>query len=182
LGPDQDIQLGLPSPVIQAAINTSAAITSAVWNPLDDIQCLNIECTQVEASPSETTRYTLLVTDANGCTGTDDITIRVKNTRNVFFANAFTPNRDGNNDFFQVVIGPGVEKIIYFSIYDRWGNLVFDKQEYVPDPAGSDGWDGTFRGKRLDPGVFVYIARTRFVDGKEIDYSGTVVLADKTRN
>ena len=59
-----------------------------------------------------------------------------------------------------------------FSIYDRWGNRVFDKSDYVPDPAGSDGWDGSFGGRRLDPGVFVYFARALFLDGKIIEYSG----------
>ncbi|MCE2790188.1 MAG: gliding motility-associated C-terminal domain-containing protein [Saprospiraceae bacterium] len=182
LGPDQDIQLGLPSPVIRAVIGTSASVVSASWNPSIDINCLNIACTEVEASPSETTKYTLLVTDANGCTGTDDITIRVKNARNVFFPNAFSPNRDGNNDFFQAVTGPGVEKILFLTVFDRWGNLVFERKDFMPDPTGTDGWDGTFNGRRLDPGVFVFISKAKFIDGKEIDYSGTVVLADKTRN
>lgn len=182
LGPDQDIQLGLPSPVISASFATTIPLVSAVWTPNSDLTCLGTPCTEVEASPSETTTYALLVTDVNGCTGTDEITIRVKNTRNVFFPNVFSPNRDGNNDFFQAVTGPGVEKILYLSIFDRWGNVVFDKKDFNPDPAGTDGWDGTFRGTRLDPGVFVYMARARFIDGKEIDYSGSVVLADKTRN
>jgi hypothetical protein len=52
----------------------------------------------------------------------------------------------------------------------------------MPDPAGSDGWDGTFGGKFLDPGVFVYYAKALFIDGKVIDYSGSVTLIDKLRN
>jgi hypothetical protein len=69
-----------------------------------------------------------------------------------------------------------------FIIFDRWGNKVFDKSSFVPDPAGSDGWDGTLNGRHLDPGVFVYFAKVKFIDGKVIDYSGSVTLMDKVKN
>ena len=78
--------------------------------------------------------------------------------------------------------GPGVEKILSFAIFDRWGNRVFEKADFLPDPAGTDGWDGTFDGRRLDPGVYVYYAKALFIDGKEIEYSGSVTLADKVKN
>jgi gliding motility-associated-like protein len=177
-----DVQLGLPAPVITAKIDTDNPIALLVWTPDDSIICLAQDCSVIEASPSETTDYILTVTDINGCTGSDLVTVRVKNTRNVFFPNIFSPNQDGFNDYFQAVIGPGVEKIEQLTIYDRWGNTVFTQSDFVPDPAGTDGWDGTFSGRRLDPGVFVYTAMARFIDGKVIEYSGSVTLADKIRN
>jgi gliding motility-associated-like protein len=182
LGPDREIQLGLPSPVINASVDSPVGIDTVVWTPFTSINCLTVDCVSVEINPAETTTYLLTVSDQNGCTGTDDITITVKDTRNVYFANIFTPNRDGNNDYFHAVTGPGVEKIISFAIFDRWGNRVFEKADFLPDPAGTDGWDGTFDGRRLDPGVFVYYAKALFIDGKEIEYSGSVTLADKVRN
>lgn len=181
-GPDVEIQLGLPSPVIRAVINSTVGLDNIIWSPVEGLSCVSSDCTTVELNPTTSTTYTLLVTDKNGCTGSDKVTVTVKNVRNVYFANIFTPNRDGENDFFQAVTGPGVEKIIAFAIYDRWGNKVFEKSNYVPDPTGNDGWDGTFSGQRLDPGVFVYFAKALFIDGKEIDYSGSVTLADKVRN
>lgn len=181
-GEDQTVQLGLPSSVINATVNSPAGIDTLVWTPITGITCLNADCTSIEVSPSETTTYQLAVTDANGCQGFDEVTVTVKDTRNVFFPNIFTPNRDGFNDFFQVVTGPGVEKILSMSVFDRWGNEVFNKNDFLPDPAGSDGWDGTFGGRRLDPGVFVYYARALFIDGKVIEYSGSVTLADKVKN
>ncbi|MFZ1750537.1 MAG: gliding motility-associated C-terminal domain-containing protein, partial [Saprospiraceae bacterium] len=136
----------------------------------------------VQANPTTTTTYRLTATDQNGCTGSDEITINVKNIRNVFFPNIFSPNRDGVNDHFQAITGSGVEKIITFVIFDRWGNKVFEKNDYVPDPTGTDGWDGTHGGRALDPGVYVYYSLARFDDGKDIEYSGSVTLADKVRN
>ncbi|MBC7884341.1 MAG: gliding motility-associated C-terminal domain-containing protein [Saprospiraceae bacterium] len=182
LGSDMEIQLGLPSPVINALIDSPVALDSLIWTPLTALNCLTSNCQTVELNPSESTTYLLTVTDINGCTGSDDITISVKNLRNVFFANIFSPNRDGNNDYFQPVIGPGVEEVQTFSIFDRWGNLVFEKSNYRPDPTGTDGWDGTFNGQRLDPAVFVYYTSVLFIDGKVIEYSGSVTLADKVRN
>jgi gliding motility-associated-like protein len=182
LGDDKDIQLGLPTPQILPFINATAGIKNVVWTPNDHISCLNSDCTNVEMTPPVTTTYVLTVTDNNGCTGSDDITIRVREVRNVYFANAFTPNNDGYNDYFQAVTGIGVERIVAFAIYDRWGNQVFIKENYVPDPAGTDGWDGTFLGRKLNPGVYVYYAKALFIDGKEIEYSGSVTLVDSARN
>ena len=182
LGDDKDIQLGLPTAQITPYISSSVGIDNFVWTPNEYINCLDIDCTTVEMSPPVTTSYLLTVTDANGCVGRDEITIRVREVRNVYFANAFTPNSDGYNDYFQAVIGLGVERIQAFTIFDRWGNRVFLKENYVPDPAGIDGWDGTFQGRKLNPGVFVYYAKALFIDGKEIEYSGSVTLIDSDRN
>lgn len=182
LGEDKDIQLGLPTPQITPFISSGVGISSTVWSPDDYITCIDAACTTVEMNPPSTTSYLLTVTDNNGCTGSDEITIRVREVRNVYFANAFTPNGDGYNDYFQVVTGLGVERVMSFSIYDRWGNNVFIKENYVPDLAGTDGWDGTFSGRKIDPGVFVYYAKVLFIDGKQIEYSGSVTLIDRDRN
>ncbi|KXK40254.1 MAG: gliding motility-associated C-terminal domain-containing protein [Saprospiraceae bacterium] len=182
LGDDKESQLGLPSPVITPFINAPVGIGHLDWSPNENITCLTDDCSSIEVAPSFTTTYTLTVTDLNGCTGVDEITVKVRDVRNVYFANAFSPNGDGFNDYFQAVTGPGVDRILTFAIYDRWGNMVFLKENYVPDPAGSDGWDGSFNGRKLDPGVFVYYAKARFIDNKEIDYSGSVTLMDKVKN
>ena len=182
LGPDQEIQLGLPSPVINALITSPSSIDTLIWSPIDNLVCLASDCSSVEVSPVETTTYTLTAVDINGCKGIDEIVVKVKNVRNVYFANIFSPNKDGENDYFQAVTGPGVERILSFNIYDRWGNLIFTKSNYIPDPAGTDGWDGTRDGLKLDPAVFVYTAKALFIDGKVIDYTGSVTLIDRLRN
>jgi gliding motility-associated-like protein len=180
LGNNLNIQLGQPSEIIKVSVSTSL-IDSVTWTPKTGIICSDDDCLAVVASPSETTTYTVIVTDLKGCKGSDQITVAVKNVRNVYFANAFTPNLDGKNDHFQAVIGPGVEKIVSFIIFDRWGNKVFEKYDYVPDPAGTDGWDGKFNNQKLNSGVFSYFAKARFIDGKEVDYSGSVTLIDNGR-
>lgn len=182
LGEDKEILLGSPGVIINADISTAFPIDTAFWSPNEYLDCLSSDCSSVSFQPIETQNYILTVVDQNGCSGSDEISITVKDVRNVYFANIFTPNGDSFNDYFQAVTGEGVEQVVLFTIYDRWGNLVFEKSNYIPDPAGTDGWDGRLQGKPLDPGVFVYYAKVRFIDQKLIEYSGSVTLADKVKN
>ncbi|MFZ1526730.1 MAG: gliding motility-associated C-terminal domain-containing protein [Saprospiraceae bacterium] len=182
LGPDIEMSLGQNPVLLKVDVNSEFRIDTVIWTPKSSLNCLSPDCITLEVNPIITTAYVATVIDQNGCKGSDEIIVKVNNIRNVYFPNIFTPNRDGFNDYFQAVVGPGVEKILSFSIYDRWGNMVFDKSNFIPDPAGTDGWDGMFNNVRLDPGVFVYFARARFIDGKEIQYTGSVTLADKVRN
>ncbi|MBL0099203.1 MAG: hypothetical protein IPP49_03385 [Saprospiraceae bacterium] len=113
-GLDREIQLGLPSPVINVNVDSSVGIDTLVWSPAGDIICLTQNCISVEAAPAVTTTYLITVTDLNGCKGSDEITVDVKNVRNVYFANIFTPNRDGENEYFQAVTGPGRENTQFY--------------------------------------------------------------------
>ena len=67
----------------------------------------------------------------------------------IFVPNAFSPNGDTENDVLYVRGGAVVKEMV-FRIYDRWGEMVFEGLNRA------DGWDGTFRGKALDPDVYDY--------------------------
>lgn len=181
LGSGPTINLGEPSAVVSGTVIVPSGNSfNTTWSP-DEVECLNVDCTTISVAPTETTLYTLLVTDTNGCTASDQTTVTVKKSRNVYFANIFSPNQDGVNDFFQPVTGIGVESVLQFYIYDRWGNMVFERTNYVPDPAGPGGWDGTFNGRKLDAAVYVYYCKVRFLDNREIEYSGSVTMLGSDR-
>lgn len=93
-----------------------------------------------------------------------------------YLPNVFSPNDDGINDIFYLYSGPNaVGMVLDLRIYDRWGSLVFDHKDALPDdPAG--GWNGKMAGKTLNPGVFVWVAEILFRDGKEITAYGDVTL------
>lgn len=65
-----------------------------------------------------------------------------------FIPNAFTPNGDANNDIFRVR-GEQIRELLV-RVYDRWGEKVFETT------TPGKGWDGTYKGKKVNPGVFVY--------------------------
>jgi len=161
----------LINPVVQSAFPISA--TS--WSPAEWVSCISCDVTYATAINNQ--YITVLITDVNGCTGIDSVLLKVDRTRKVFIPNAFSPNKDGINDLFQVYTGPGVQSINYIRVFDRYGALVYEQLALAPNENGSDrGWDGSYRGKFCDPGVFTYVTEVRFIDGKEQLYFGSVTL------
>lgn len=121
------------------------------------------------------TTLTFLAADEYGCTDQDDIRVRVDRNIGIYTANIFSPNRDGINDHFRPVVNGSIASIRQFSIYDRWGNLVFT-QENVSDLENWQGWDGTFNGKPAVTGVYVYHCEAMALDGVVESISGDVTL------
>ena len=170
LGDDHQI-----NPIVAA----TAPIVQFDCDPMGpEFTCLDSLCSRVSVSPLTTTTYTLTITDENGCTTSDDIKVDINNTRNVYVPNVFTPNGDGFNDIFRPRAGQGIQQINFMRIFDRWGNLVFEAENFLPSDTdlGSVGWDGKFGGKFMNPGVFVFVVEVEFIDGRILLYRGDVTL------
>jgi gliding motility-associated-like protein len=104
------------------------------------------------AGINEDKTYTVTVTNAIGCSGIDSIKIKLyKVVAGIYVPNAFTPNNDGINDIFRPIL-LGVKYLNYFQIYNRSGQLVFSFSKIHKE------WDGTFNGKPLNAGVYVWVA------------------------
>jgi gliding motility-associated-like protein len=113
--------------------------------------------------------YFLKVINPDGCTAEDTIHIRVFNEATVFVPNAFTPNGDGKNDVLRM-IAPGIRVLHVFSIFNRWGELVFSTGEI------GKGWNGTVKGKDAMPGAYVWQADVTDYLGNRKVHKGTLVL------
>ncbi len=100
--------------------------------------------------------YTVYAEDMNGCRDTAEAEITFDNCCNPFIPNAFSPNNDGQNDYFSFYYNGDV-KLLSFQIYSRWGKLLFETN----DPSRS--WDGRYDGKDVDVGVYFY--KIRFICG-----------------
>jgi gliding motility-associated-like protein len=83
---------------------------------------------------------------------------------------AFSPNNDNNNDVLYLVGNCMIN--INFFIYDRWGQKVFESHDLT------HGWDGTYKGKKLDMAVFVYslTAESMYDKGTIIKRQGNISL------
>ena len=176
LGPDIEIALGEVSDPISANINSVFSIDSILWSPIDSIECMTADCQVITVNPSSNTTYLVQIVDENGCTDIDEIEVRVSKRRNVFTANAFSPNQDGFNEYFELVTGSGVTFVEYFKIYDRWGNLVFTRENFSPENSMDNSWQGDYNGTDAQPGVYVYIAKVRFIDNETFEFKGDVTL------
>ena len=115
--------------------------------------------------------YSLTVTDSAGCMNT---VIGVVNDQNddcnyhIFLPNIFSPNGDNHNDIFKVR-GEGI-KALSFVVYSRWGEKVFETND--PDI----GWNGNYKGEKMNAGVFVYYVKATMINNKLIEKQGNVTL------
>ncbi|MEM6397903.1 MAG: gliding motility-associated C-terminal domain-containing protein, partial [Bacteroidota bacterium] len=171
LGNDQEVGLGEGVPIRPTTNLTASSIT---WFPTDGLSC--IDCLEPVATPTANTTYTLTITDASGCSLTDEITILVDKTQNVFTPNSFSPNDDGVNDRFTIFAGPDVSQVGQLRIFNRWGQTLF-LAENIPPNDLSVGWDGRVNGNQLvDIGVYLYVAEVVFFDGRVETISGEVAV------
>ncbi|MGI9158708.1 MAG: gliding motility-associated C-terminal domain-containing protein, partial [Saprospiraceae bacterium] len=118
--------------------------------------------------------FTLSAADARGCLATDQIKVLVDKPRRIHVPTGFTPNNDGSNDRL-IVHGQATARILEFRMYDRWGELVYQAKDFpTNDPAA--GWDGIFRGRAQDPGVYVWILEAQYLDGVKEVFKGNTAL------
>jgi gliding motility-associated-like protein len=118
--------------------------------------------------------YSIFVTDANGCSTVSDITLNDPLIPceviipHIFIPNVFSPNGDGQNDVLYVR-GDGIE-FFEFLVFNRWGQKVFETTNQLL------GWNGTFHGKPLEPGVYVYMLKATMINGETIQKSGDITI------
>lgn len=131
------------------------------------LSCL--DCPNPVASPTESTTYYITITAPNGCQGVDSVFIFTKmNCGEIFLPNIFSPNGDGENDYFAPqgrCLGKGVLKI-----FDRWGRVVYMSEDMTT------GWDGTYSNKPLNTGVYIYTFSSVNLYGEAEEIKGTVTL------
>lgn len=116
--------------------------------------------------------YWLEVTDSLGCIGRDTILVQDVCPTQIYLPNVFSPNFDGINDVFKVYGTDIIE--MHLQVLDRWGGLVFETRNPM------EGWDGTTKGKKLSPGIYVWHLSLTGYNGDGIVYeeviSGVVTL------
>ena len=154
---------------------SSGTPQSISWTTAESLSC--DDCLDAVASPIESTEYTLTVTSKDDCQTTIDIAVRVAKERDVYIPNVFSPNADGNNDRFSIFGGPEVASVDHFSVYSRWGELLYESDDFQINDT-QKGWDGFHNGKKMNPGVYIYLAQLTFIDGVEEQYTGDVLLAE----
>lgn len=123
-------------------------LASYEWYPSDGLSNPNIA--NPVARPDETTLYTITAVTEDGCVIEDDILVNVVN--NFPIPNAFSPNDDSLNDYWELPLAfkyPDCE----VTVYNRWGKIVFRSQGY------GDPWDGRLANGQVLEGTFLYKIR-----------------------
>jgi gliding motility-associated-like protein len=139
------------------------------WSPTTGVSNPTMQTTSVTVE--QTTIYTLSVSDGI-CTKSDTVVVKtfsfICGEPFVYVPNAFSPNGDKENDVLYVR-GQLIEGML-FRIFDRWGEMVFESTDR------NFGWDGTFRGKPMDPDVYDYYLKAICIDGEESIIQGNITL------
>lgn len=149
------------------AITVSTSVSSTfLWYPIDNLSCY--DCPDPVAAPDTSMYYYLTVEDINECKTHDSIFIKVDScSKDIFIPNIFSPNGDGINESF-IISGIGISGWT-LSIFNRWGQLIFDTNE----PSGKFWGGTTFSGAKVNSGLYYYVLTNETLN---FIYKGSIQL------
>lgn len=113
--------------------------------------------------------YTVTVTNAAGCTASATINVNDHCKSLVILPTAFSPNGDNKNDLFHAIYTADLKRF-HLSIYNRWGEKIFETSDMT------QGWDGTYRGVPQPIGTYTWFTEYAFDSGKSQSQSGNITL------
>jgi len=99
--------------------------------------------------------YNYINTAENGCDSIFILYFTRALSGDIFIGNIFKPGNSGNNGTIYISASESISQIERFSIFDRWGNRVFNRELFQPN-VPEEGWDGTFNGKNVASDVYTY--------------------------
>ena len=173
LGPDVTLSTGTLFVLKPQA--TNGPIVKWEWTPPTDLTCTT--CENPTAYIRKNITYNVVATNEYGCSGEDDINIKVfcENTQ-VYIPNAFTPGGGTGikNEVFYVQ-GKGIMQVKTMRVFNRWGEMVFERAN-IPANDPSKGWDGRIRGVVQGPDVYGYVIEVLCDDGTPFFFKGNVTL------
>jgi gliding motility-associated-like protein len=154
----------------QLIINPTGTYQNIIWSPNQWINNRYLAAPTV--LPDVSTAYIVNATDSNNCPISAQIIVTVteSNLPEFVMPNAFSPNGDGKNDSIGPILNPNAQLSSYH-IYNRWGELVFDK-----DLSGTNDWDGTYKNAQQPGGIYMYFITVISSTGKSTYKEGNLTL------
>jgi gliding motility-associated-like protein len=136
---------------------------SFIWSPQSDLSNSNMANPTFLATTDR--QFILKIITPEGCEQTDTVNIKVYDGPAIYVPNAFTPNNDGKNDLLKPYY-VGIKALKYFSIYNRWGQLIFKTGDITK------GWDG----REAITGTYVWLIEAVNDQNKTIILKGTTTI------
>lgn len=151
----------------------SSNIVKYEWMPQGDLNC--IFCPAPTGRALKSYNYTVRVTSDSGCVAKDDVNVFIEcNGASLLLPNAFTPNLDNLNEVF-FPVGRGISMIKSFTVYNRYGQVVFSQKDFPPNDAHF-GWDGRIKGDPAPLAVYTYAVEGICDQGQLLFKKGLVTL------
>ncbi len=162
---------------VHVSISTSSNTQPFVveeWRSNSRIVCDN--CPETTYFPVIDNELSVSVIDANGCQNMATFSILVEALPlEVYTPNIFRPNSISENNRFNLYGATNIESIESLSIFDRWGNLVYNNTNISPNQIG-EGWDGQTDGTDAPQGIYLFQFKVLFTNGEQKIIGGDVLL------
>ncbi len=140
---------------------------SLKWTPEEGLE--NSASLTTKGTTEKDQQFTLTATTAEGCKAEDAVQVIVFKGAAIYVPTGFSPNHDGKNELLRPRF-IGIKKIFNFSVYNRWGQMIFSTNRQ------DDGWDGTVNGKDQPVGTYVWTLKVEDVLGNIHEKKGTATL------
>lgn len=160
---------------IRTSVFNTDNLTTYFWtDPLPgSLRCPT--CADSWARPFNNVEYTVQVQNEFGCRDSASIRLLVNKNKNIYFPNVFMPAAENPDNGYFYGSGDGYAIVSRLSVYSRWGEQLYEARDITLNDARA-GWDGTFRGQLMLPGVYTWVAEIAFLDGDSAIYAGDVTL------
>jgi len=168
LGPD--FAANAYSPIILSPNIIFGLASSYTWTP-----AVCNGCSSANFVLTQDTIISITIVDDFGCEDTDEIAIKIIRQKEIYAGNVFSPNGDGNNDYWRLYPRSIQSVIKELQIFDRWGALVFAINN-LPAESSESWWRGTIGGKEAGQGVYVYFAKVETSPREFTELSGEITL------
>lgn len=170
IGEDLIMELG-DSLLIQIAV--SPGVDTFIWENPDLVTCA--DCPFTYTRPTVGTLYKITAYNAQGCEIQDTKLVSIKREFPYYVPDAFSPDNNGDNEFFTIFTSDAVVAISDFTVFDRWGTLLYQIGNLTLNNP-SAGWDGNYRSQQMQTGVYIWSAEIEFIDGRKEIIKGDVSL------
>jgi gliding motility-associated-like protein len=157
---------------IQLNASSNYGTANYLWSPSIGLSCN--DCNNPTTTLYNSLTYQLTVSVAiNGtnCYAYTEVPVTVIKNYDLFIPNVFTPNGDGANDLFRLFGNLPALKFVEMQIFNRTGEKVFESNDI------NFSWDGTYKGKALEPQVLVYTLYAVFLDNHSEElFKGSITI------
>ncbi|MCW5907578.1 MAG: gliding motility-associated C-terminal domain-containing protein [Chitinophagales bacterium] len=155
---------------LQILLNTNqTGNVTYQWTPAFGLSCY--DCVDPVFIGIYSQPYNVVVTNEDGCVGTAQFVVTVIPNYDVFIPNAFTPNGDGENDYWQIFGNLNGIKQFEIMLFNRIGEKVFESNDL------NFKWDGHYKGVKVPPGVYVYHAKFVWLNNhSDNKYTGSLTI------
>ena len=143
---------------------SSTNIVKWEWTPKINLNCY--DCKNPTTTVYKPITYEVKGFTKENCAAKDSVNIKIKECDKIFIPNVFSPNLDGINDQMNVFSERCVEEIKSYQVFDRWGNLIYQAENFASN-SDSFFWNGTYKNQKCNTGVYVLKLRFLYWDGSE---------------